>query len=100
MLNVKLNKYTYGCLKMRCHLTKIYHQTKKERIHHNLIRPMFGKKMVNGKQMKIKWHADDLKISHSKISEATRIITWLELQYGKMCIPRGKAHDYLDMDLK
>ena len=33
--------------------------------------------MVNGKQMTLLWHMDDLKISHANISKVTRMITWL-----------------------
>ena len=49
--------------------------------------------------MTITWHVDDLKISHAKSSEVTMMITWIESQYGKMHISRGKVHDYLGVDL-
>ena len=49
--------------------------------------------------MTVTWHVDDLNISHVKISEVTRMIKWLESQYGKLRISRGKVHDYLGMDL-
>ena len=55
--------------------------------------------MVNGKQVVVIWHVGDLIISCEKISEVTRMIEWLESQYSKMRISRGKLHDYLGIYL-
>ena len=55
--------------------------------------PCVAKKMVNGKYMTITWHVDDLKISLTESRKVTRMITWLESQYVKMRISRGKLHD-------
>ena len=61
-------------------------------------------KMINGKQMTIVWHVDDLKISHVDSREVTKIINWFKSKYedkniGEMKASRGKVHDYLGMVL-
>ena len=38
-------------------------------------------KFINGKQMTIIWHVDDLKISHVDGNEITKIIEWLKSKY-------------------
>ena len=40
-------------------------------------------KMVNGKQLTIVWHVDDLKISHADKDFITTIISKLENKYGE-----------------
>ena len=57
--------------------------------------PCVEKKRVNGKQMMVTCHVDDLNISHVKSSKVTRIIEWLESQYGNMHISRGEVYNYL-----
>ena len=57
-------------------------------------------KMVNGKQIKIAWHVDDLKISHVNPKVVTDIIKKIDQKYGKdtrghkrpLTIQRGKTH--------
>ena len=63
--------------------------------------------MVNGKQLTIVWHVDDLKILHVDENVVTKIISKLEKQYDKdaygnecpLTVCRGKKHDYLGMTL-
>ena len=57
-----------------------------------------AKKNLNGKQIPITWHVDNLKISHARSSKVTRMITKIDSQYGKMRISRGKVHNFLVMD--
>ena len=40
---------------------------------------------------------DDLKISCVDASEVTKMIQWIESEYGEMYVSRGKRHDYLGM---
>ena len=60
-------------------------------------------KMVNGKQLTVCWHVDDLKVSHVDTNEVTNMINWLKVTYedkiGKMVVSRGKIHRYLGMTL-
>ena len=43
-----------------------------------------AKKTVEGKQLTITWHVDDLKISHDDRKSVSSTILWLEPVYGKM----------------
>ena len=57
-------------------------------------------KIVDGKQLTIVWHVDDLKISHANPAVVTTIIDQLKSEYGKespLTVKRGKLHDYLGM---
>ena len=60
---------------------------------------MFGKKTINGKQMTIIWHADNLKISNKDGWETTHVIKWLGKIYGDIKLKQGKKYHYLGMDL-
>ena len=59
--------------------------------------PCVANKMIGGKQITLCWHMDDLKISCVDANEVTKIIQWLESEYGEMHGSRGNIHDYLGM---
>ena len=62
--------------------------------------PCVANKMVNGSQMTVTWHVDDLKISHKDSLEVTKFLHHFGLIYGeRMTVHCGKVHDYLGMDL-
>jgi hypothetical protein len=57
-------------------------------------------KIVNGKQLTIVWHVDDLKISHKDSKVVDIMLDKLNNEcgkVGKMTIRRGAVHDYLGM---
>jgi hypothetical protein len=55
-------------------------------------------KAVNGKQMMVCWHIDDLKVSHCDPAQVTIFGEWLSEKYGvAVAIHRGKVHNYLGM---
>ena len=59
-------------------------------------------KHVNGKQLTVTWHVDNLKISNVDASVVDNVIRMLNEEFGKesnMNISRGKVHDYLGMTL-
>ena len=57
-------------------------------------------KDIDGKQMTVTWHVDDLKVSHKDPFEITKLAHFLSKIYGqKLVVHRGKYHDYLGMDL-
>ena len=59
-------------------------------------------KMVNGKQLTVLWHVDDLKISHVSAQVATNFIDQVDGEFGKealLTIKHGKVHEYLGMTL-
>jgi hypothetical protein len=58
--------------------------------------------MVDGKQLTVAWHVDDLKISHVSAKVVDDLIANLDSEFGKetpLSKSRGKVHDYLGMTL-
>ena len=64
-------------------------------------------KIINGKQLTLLWHVDDIKASHTEEEVFTRMARWPRKTHerlfkdgsGKMKLCRGKVHDYLGMNL-
>ena len=59
-------------------------------------------KMVNGQQMTVVWHVDDLKVSHVDRAEVEKFVRQMEETFGKdtpLMVSRGQVHDYLGMTL-
>ena len=59
-------------------------------------------KIINGKQMTVRFHVDDTMSSHidSKIND--EFLKWLNNKYGEfgeVTCTRGPVHDYLEMTL-
>ena len=50
----------------------------------NPYNPFVANKMIGGKQITVFWHMDDLKISCVDVNEVTKMIQWLESEYGEM----------------
>ncbi len=60
--------------------------------------PCNANKMVNGSQMMIRWHIDDLMISHLKQEEITQVVQQIKDIYGNNLKENvGTVHDYLRM---
>ena len=58
--------------------------------------------MVNGKQLTVSWHVDDLKISHQDSTVVDGFLHWVTKTYGtigEVKNTRGKIHEYLGMKL-
>ena len=59
-------------------------------------------KMINGQQMTVAWHVDDLKVSHVDASEVEKFVQRMETTFGQdtpLTVSRGQVHDYLGMTL-
>ena len=59
-------------------------------------------KDINGKQMTVAFHVDDMKISHVDPEEVNKVIEQLRGIYGKtdpMTVVRGEEHEYLGMTI-
>ena len=59
-------------------------------------------KVINGSQMTVVWHVDDLKVSHVDPNEVGKFIHQMEETFGKetpLSVSRGKKHEYLGMSL-
>ncbi len=60
--------------------------------------PCVANKVVDGKQMTVCWHVDDLKVSHCDPDQVTIFREWLSTKYGvALATHWGKVHDYLGM---
>ena len=59
-------------------------------------------KMVNGQQMTVVWHVDDLKVSHVDATEVEMFVQQMEETFGQetpLTVSRGQVYDYLGMTL-
>ena len=59
-------------------------------------------KMVDGKQLTVAWHVDDLKVSHEKEEVLDEFIGMMQNEFGKdapLSISCGPVQDYLGMTL-
>ena len=62
--------------------------------------PCVANKIVNGSQMTVTWHVDDLKVSHKDDHEITKFLLFLGKLYSdRITVNRRVVHDYLGMDL-
>ena len=55
-------------------------------------------KIINGQQMTVVWHVDDLKVSHVDGAEGEKFVRQMEKTFGKdtpLTVSRGQVHDYL-----
>ena len=100
ILYVRVKKALYGCLKSALlFYEKLVKDLGAYGFEINPYDPCVANKMVNGKQLTITWHVDDLKISHVNRNVVSNTITWLESIYGEMHGSRGQRHEYLGMCL-
>ena len=59
-------------------------------------------KIINGHQMTVAWHVDDLEVSHIDVKEVYKFILQIEEAFGAeapLSVSRGKTHNYLGMSL-
>ncbi len=60
--------------------------------------PCVANKMINGHQMTLTFHVDDIKISHHDSGKVTKLIDWFKAIYGdNVRVSRDTMHDYLGM---
>ena len=65
--------------------------------------PCVANKMINGKQMTVRFHVDDMMMSHVDSRVNDNFLKWLNSKYGEIgevTCTRGAAHDYLGMTFK
>ena len=108
ILYVKLEKALYGTIQASLLFWKNLTKTLQE--DGFVINPYdwcVANKNVNGKQITIVWHVDDLKISHEDPQVVTNCIEMLDNKYGyeacgkrsPLTVKRGRKHEYLGMVL-
>ena len=66
--------------------------------------PCVANKMVDGKQLTVTWHVDNLKVLHVKQEVVNDFIEWVQNMYREKNIKKvkpsqGKVYDYLGMDI-
>ena len=101
MLYVTINKAIYGLLSSALVFYKnLVADLKAYGFKVNPYDPCVSNMDINGSQMTVCWHVDDLKVSHKDPFEVTKFSTYLAGIYGeKMTVTRGIVHEYLGMDL-
>ena len=61
--------------------------------------PCVANMEVEGKQMTVLWHVDDLFVTHEEPQEVTNFGSWLKAKYGNCKVQQGKRLQYLGIDL-
>ena len=62
--------------------------------------PYVANKVINGEQLTIFWHVDDLKVSHKDENVVSAFCVKMSQLYGSGTKSSwGKVHDFLGMDL-
>ena len=100
---VRLNKAIYGTIRAACLFQeKLSSKLIKWGFQLNPYDSCVAKKMVNGKQMTVMWHLDDIKISHVEKNEVDKFIEMLSGEFGKetpLNESHGKEPVYLGMTM-
>ena len=103
VLYVELLKALYGTIRAaRLFWEKLSKQLMEWGFTPNPYDPCVMNRIVDGKQLTVTWHVDDLKISHVLSTVVDSFIEDLEREFGKetpLSKSRGKVHDYLGMTL-
>eukprot|EP00934_Nitzschia_sp_Nitz4_P002612 Nitzschia sp. Nitz4//scaffold489_size5144//31//2646//NITZ4_009230-RA/size5144-processed-gene-0.1-mRNA-1//1//CDS//3329552897//2602//frame0 len=103
VIYVELLKALYGTLRA----ARLFWMTLTEKLESwgftpNPYDPCVANKIVNGKQLTVAWHVDDLKISHVDALVVDAFIGQMRDAFGKetpLSESRGKTHDFLGMTL-
>jgi len=104
VLYVQLEKAVYGMMKSALlFYRKLVADLLSLGFEINPYDPCVANKIINGKQMTICWHVDDLSIGHVNPIIVTSFLDWLAQRYDtdnkKLNVVRGHKHDYLGMNL-
>ncbi len=103
LLYIKLSKAIYGLLKSALLFYKKFVKDLKNYktpFTINPYNPCVPNAKINGKQMTITWHINNLKVSHVNPFQITKFAAYLAAIYGNgLVVHQGKIHNYLGMDL-
>jgi hypothetical protein len=103
VLYVELLKALYGTLHAaRLFWKKLSSKLREWGFHTNPYDSCVANKWIDGKQLTVVWHVDDLKVSHVDPKVVDRFVQQMEEEFGKetpINKVRGKVHDYLGMVL-
>ena len=101
MLYIRLSKALYGMLRAAL----LFYKRLRSDLDNmgfgvNPYNPYVANKMVNGHQMTICWHVNNLKVSHKYEDAVIALALKLPLLYVRnTTISRGKVHEYLGMEI-
>jgi hypothetical protein len=100
ILYVKMLKAMYGLLRSALlFYLKLVGDLKDYGFELNPYDPCVANKMVDGHQMTVVWHVDDLKVSHKSEAVVDGLIAYLKGKYGdRLVVHDGDVHDYLGVD--
>ena len=99
-LYVKLHKALYGLLESALlFYKKLLNVLRSVGFKVNKYDPCVANKIVDGSQMTVTWHVDDLKVSHKNKKRVDEFEAWLRSIYGNVKSQRGKHVDYLGIIL-
>ncbi|KAL7461201.1 hypothetical protein ACHAXS_001624, partial [Conticribra weissflogii] len=100
ILYVRLHKAIYGLLKSALlFYRKLRGQLEEYGFTVNPYDPCVANKWLQGRQLTVTWHVDDLKVSHRNSKCVSQVIQWLSSLYGELKEKRGAVHDYLGITL-
>ena len=101
MLYVTLQKALYGCLRSALlFYLKLVADLEGQGFRLNPYDPCVANKVIDGGQMTLTFHVDDIKISHRDPAQVDDLIDWFKSIYGSnVRVSRGRTHDYLGMML-
>ena len=102
MLYGRLNKALYGMLQAALLFYKRLRRWLEDSgFKVNSYDPCVANKMIDGSQITICWHVDDLKVSHKDEDVVTAFAVAMGKEFGSSTtIKRGKVFDYLGMELE
>eukprot|EP00956_Cyclotella_meneghiniana_P026461 scaffold57247_cov37-Cyclotella_meneghiniana.AAC.7 len=100
LLYVKMKKAMYGLLRSALlFYLRLVKDLNEYGFELNPYDPCVANKIVDGTQMTVVWHVDDLKISHKKKGEIDKLLAFLKSKYGNgLVVHEGHVHDYLGVD--
>ena len=99
VLYVKMHKALYGMLRSALlFYRKLVGDLESDGFEANPYYPCIVNKDVEGKQMMVLWHVDDLFVTHEKPQEVTNFGSWLNAKYGDCKEHRGKKLEYLGIE--
>ena len=101
ILYVRLNKALYGMLQAALLFYKRLRRWLEDSgFKVNPYDPCVANKIIDGSQITIYWHVDDLKVSHIDKDVVTSFAVVMGKEFGSgTTIKRGKVFDYLGMEL-
>ena len=99
ILYVKMQKALYGLLRSALlFYNKLVANLESNGFVLNPYDSCVANKVVDGKQMTVCWHVDNLKVSHCDPAQVTIYEEWLSKKYGvAVATHQGKVHNYLGM---